>query len=245
MKKVSSLLFLLLSVSASAHAASAASASISNLNVAVLSGDAINLFNLPVNSNVNINLSDYFGSHLHDYRYAYDLPSVTSISLTNSIGNAAASTNIGAADQSLWATAAAYDGYVSSSASGSFFFDYTANSLVLFTATATVWGQGNAGQFDDANSLASLSLYDTSYSDDAFSSTSYNSTLSSGAGLASPYSATKQLKFYYFSDVNSKLQLTASVDVWASTAPVPEPESYMLLLAGLGLVGFAASRRRN
>lgn len=30
----------------------------------------------------------------------------------------------------------------------------------------------------------------------------------------------------------------------AETAPVPEPETYALMLAGLGLVGFVASRRR-
>lgn len=32
--------------------------------------------------------------------------------------------------------------------------------------------------------------------------------------------------------------------VIAETAPVPEPETYALMLAGLGLVGFVASRRK-
>jgi hypothetical protein len=29
-----------------------------------------------------------------------------------------------------------------------------------------------------------------------------------------------------------------------SVTPVPEPETYAMLLAGLGLIGFTASRRR-
>ncbi len=35
-----------------------------------------------------------------------------------------------------------------------------------------------------------------------------------------------------------------NIDVVTTAAPVPEPETYALMLAGLGLVGFAARRRR-
>jgi hypothetical protein len=34
-------------------------------------------------------------------------------------------------------------------------------------------------------------------------------------------------------------------DVLATTAPVPEPQTYALMLAGLAAVGFAASRRKS
>ena len=35
------------------------------------------------------------------------------------------------------------------------------------------------------------------------------------------------------------------LDLTASTAAIPEPETYAMLLAGLGMLGFAARRRRR
>jgi probable HAF family extracellular repeat protein len=43
----------------------------------------------------------------------------------------------------------------------------------------------------------------------------------------------------YASDINDRGQVLAS-----ATLPIPEPETYALMLVGLGLVGFMA-RRRN
>ena len=36
-----------------------------------------------------------------------------------------------------------------------------------------------------------------------------------------------------------------TIETWAWAAPVPEPETYAMLLAGLGLMGTIARRRRN
>ncbi len=46
--------------------------------------------------------------------------------------------------------------------------------------------------------------------------------------------------------ISGNIQLTGSTDkiITVNTAPVPEPESYMMILAGIGLMGFVASRRR-
>ncbi|WP_267874810.1 PEP-CTERM sorting domain-containing protein [Duganella aquatilis] len=47
----------------------------------------------------------------------------------------------------------------------------------------------------------------------------------------------------YFSALGTVTSLTvSSFDV---PAPVPEPETYAMLLAGIGLVGFAAGRKRT
>lgn len=49
------------------------------------------------------------------------------------------------------------------------------------------------------------------------------------------------LKLYYFDENNG--DNTGSINV--NVAAVPEPESYAMLLAGLGLVGFSARRRKS
>ena len=38
---------------------------------------------------------------------------------------------------------------------------------------------------------------------------------------------------------------SASLVGFASITPVPEPETFAMLLAGLGLIGFTARRRKN
>jgi hypothetical protein len=49
---------------------------------------------------------------------------------------------------------------------------------------------------------------------------------------------------YYYTVLGGAVG-TASYAIASSAAPVPEPETYALLGAGLGIIGFVASRRRR
>ncbi|WP_159604948.1 PEP-CTERM sorting domain-containing protein [Hydrogenophaga sp. PBL-H3] len=78
--------------------------------------------------------------------------------------------------------------------------------------------------------------------------------------FTSPGSASSPLNFFYLSNTSSTAANAASVTkyagtwsfdtlqnqlIYSSAAPVPEPETYALLLAGLGLMGTIARRRRQ
>ena len=65
-----------------------------------------------------------------------------------------------------------------------------------------------------------------------FNSTPATHTVSLGAGS------------YYYSVLGGAAG-PAAYAIASATAPVPEPETYALLGAGLGIIGFVASRRRR
>lgn len=50
---------------------------------------------------------------------------------------------------------------------------------------------------------------------------------------------------YNFGNLAKGKQISIGYDVVISAAPVPEPETYAMLLAGLGMIGVAARRRRS
>ena len=55
--------------------------------------------------------------------------------------------------------------------------------------------------------------------------------------------------FYWFDagagthDVQTRFTSLSNGGLYATTVPVPEPETYGMLLAGLGILGFAMRRR--
>ncbi len=81
----------------------------------------------------------------------------------------------------------------------------------------------------------------------------------SQVSFSSAGSVNNALNFYFLSNSNATAAQQASVSKYLgqwtfdattaqltyATAPVPEAETYAMMLAGLGLVGFMAARRRN
>ena len=53
---------------------------------------------------------------------------------------------------------------------------------------------------------------------------------------------------FYFAErhtTGSNFSISTSLDLVTTDRPVPEPETYALMLAGLGMVGFIGRRRRK
>ncbi len=46
-------------------------------------------------------------------------------------------------------------------------------------------------------------------------------------------------------EVHAQVTSNSKLDVIGSAAPVPEPETYAIMMAGLGLLGFLARRKKK
>lgn len=101
-----------------------------------------------------------------------------------------------------------------------------------------IGGSVTASNFFNYNILGlAVSLVDSSLTQVGFDNTPVNFTFS---GLSA---GTYALNVIGFASGTSGGVYGGSFVV--ATAPVPEPETYALMLAGLGVVGFMASRRRQ
>lgn len=125
-------------------------------------------------------------------------------------------------------------------------FSLDGAAAVIFSTPFSVSATNNNG-YDYGYSWAELSGY--AYSDSGSKNTSFSD--SQGAGVAEYYSNhsySKQgtLTGGFVSTASSTygtIYLHAGSDV--QTQPVPEPSEYLMLLAGLGVVGYAAKRRQT
>jgi len=92
--------------------------------------------------------------------------------------------------------------------------------------TYSLWSYGTDGLFGTSDDVGLGSW--------TYNTTAANHTVSLGAG-----------SYYYFVGGGALSTSAYSIASTAVAAPVPEPETYALLGAGLGIVGFVASRRRR
>jgi hypothetical protein len=117
-----------------------------------------------------------------------------------------------------------------------------------------LYSQSYAGTSDNSlNSAAfQLALWELAKDDGKLSSGKVRSTSGTDSNVvalaSSMISGAKngvpgpnQYSFNLYTSGKNQDYLVASM---SSVTPVPEPESYAMLLAGLGLIGFTASRRR-
>lgn len=121
--------------------------------------------------------------------------------------------------------------------SSSFIYDPFANgtAAVFGAVGSTVFGFNFTG-------YNSLDLFQFSWDPDVASNGGYGATVSDLAGMV----ITASVRFFD----NSVLTYSGTMgvvgpDVAANLAPVPEPEVYAMMLAGLGLIGFMGYRRKQ
>jgi len=112
---------------------------------------------------------------------------------------------------------------------GSFLDTYTFTLGGESVVDATFLSKGiNFGSYSLFDETGTISLFGTSFGGQ-FSNAN---TWSLDAGT-------------YIFAIGGKAGSAASYSLAASTTPVPEPETYAMLLAGLGIIGFVARRRRS
>ncbi len=89
--------------------------------------------------------------------------------------------------------------------------------------------------------LADLSNLADSITLDGVTLSNFRYRVTDGAGAGNSWFGSN----WWYNDEYNHSTLSILADVRNVTSPIPEPETYALLLAGLGLIGFVVRRRRN
>lgn len=128
------------------------------------------------------------------------------------------------------------------------------NTALLITTNATVTAENTVG-FDgmySESSSASLSLIISGAGPTGSGSQSFSDSLSTSiSGWAGTDTQNRTMAAAFLNtsggDLYGYLQMQASVNGYSSvvSTPVPEPETYAMMLAGLGALGFIGRRRKQ
>lgn len=189
----------------------------------VIYDSALTGFNLGTSSNVQWNLASYDSSGRNRLLVTKDVTDATVVSNSN-LKNGVTIFNTYSLDNNALAASSASDTYALSVAAD--LSAYAGNNGANYTNRL----------FDTTNALGTSSnLY-------YLAQTSLQSSLGNTAALE------QVLKSYDNRVVTASTYLSSTDNQWhlqLAVAAVPEPETYAMLIAGLGLMGFSARRRSN
>ncbi len=250
MKRLSLVLAFFL-ISTNASAASFARASLSNFQLDIISGEAVVPYLDTLTVNINNNINNQPATNTHEYIYSVGLPFSLDLTTVDGLSTTKGLATGSAQSQSLIASAYTPGGYAVSDISSNLQLDYKAFTLLSFSADASVFGYADTSNgTDNANSFVQIRLSSLEF-DGGFSSTEITSDLFSASGLftTGEYSTSKRIKFFFYDDKDSVIQLqtlmTASAFATPSVTAVPEPETYALMMLGFGLIGIAIRRNKK
>ncbi len=137
-------------------------------------------------------------------------------------------------------------------ASGNYSLDLNGNSAATISqAFATVQGQtynvsfDMAGNTDGGGNIKTITAGVTGSNTFTFDAAGKSHGSMGWDSRAFSFVATSALSTLYFSGSPANTYYGAALDNISVTAAVPEPETYGMLLAGMGLFGFLARRRNS
>lgn len=152
-----------------------------------------------------------------------------------------------------------YGHYYSQASMGASSFTISAKTIVIFNLDATVSGSastaynGSNYQSEQANADVAIQIYGAQQSSNdsmnghASSQSNYDPErqiyLPSEFNLSGPLSVS--FSNLSTADKTGNISVTAYVSGTSSVAAVPEPETYALMLAGLGVISFFGRRRQE
>lgn len=238
--KCSFLLVWLILCSSSAFAASA-SAYLDNFSLDVTGGSLTQRDNSYVNTDVSV-----IGDRQQHYSYTpeADFSFFSSTSLANATDTATAEVSFGPNDPNSYMSASVIGGdqhFTFAQSSLFYTYNYQANTAVTVSADAFIEFQPDPGSEFLASTGAGF------YFHNVMNPNEYSfSRFLIEENTTSPYSRFDSLSATFQAPVDMILLIGYGVTARINDAPVtpvPEPETYAMLLAGLGLIGFVGKRK--
>jgi len=224
--------------------ANTASGTLSNFNFQVLSGTNPTL----VPGSIGVILASATNSYALNDQFDATLPSLKEEHYSTSVQDgenfAQSYVNIfpNISDSSIFTSVSAISGVSRSEAQASFKLNYFSNTSILFSVDSTVTGTGNFPDeiFGTYGSLIVYAIVNDEVVDfQIVDHSTSNLEPSNFQNLSLSYTGSENATLVV--TLYSQIQAFINTPVTA----VPEPETYAMMLAGLGLMGFAARRRKN